>query len=269
MLPDLSGPEVLVTGIKQYPDQPVSQETKTGTGLVSELRQKTALIATRPGAYTVPAIAIPWWNTVTDRMEVASLPAATLTISPPPSSAVAEPLPPVQTPPGSPAAAPQEAAGPVSPDPSPDWPENPWFWLAVALGAGWLLTALSWAALARRPTAQPLEVRSEAKLNERGLVAQLKRACRDNDPMAARRALEQWARLRWPELTPEALETVLAQATRNEYDALNRHLFSGRPEAWQGQRLWAAFDAASGGDEAVNHTGAAGLAALYMEPTGR
>jgi len=65
MLPDLAAAVPASGDLKQYPDQPVTREDKTASGLVSQRQQKTALIATRPGAYPAPAVEIPWWNTRT------------------------------------------------------------------------------------------------------------------------------------------------------------------------------------------------------------
>ncbi len=77
-LPDLPIPQV--DGLSAYPDQPASDETAGKQGMQSRKTQKIALVPNRPGTVTLPEIAIPWWNTETNQLEYARLPARTLRV---------------------------------------------------------------------------------------------------------------------------------------------------------------------------------------------
>ncbi len=59
--------------LKSYPDQPVINEQKNTSGLTAYREQKIALIPSKPGSYTLPAIEIPWFNTKTQKTELAKI----------------------------------------------------------------------------------------------------------------------------------------------------------------------------------------------------
>jgi len=69
-------------GIKQYPDQPVRENRVDDNGLVAISQQKVALIPARPGTFVLPEVEIPWWNTRTDELEYARLPARPIDVLP-------------------------------------------------------------------------------------------------------------------------------------------------------------------------------------------
>ena len=245
MLPELDGDNAPTAELKQYPDQPVTREDKTSAGLSSQRSQKTAFIAGKPGAYTLPAIEIPWWNTVTDTMEVARLPAQTLTALPTAQTAAPEPEPSPAPKPLSNGTEDDRPAEPVATS-SPPAPERDplWFWLALLFGAGWLLTAVAWwwqFSQPRRP--QPAASKeSTASVAEPRLINALEKACMANDADAARKALERWAAFRWPQSsTVDALEARLGGIIGPELRELNRSLYARSGAIWQGLPLWQGF----------------------------
>ncbi len=250
-LPELAALD-LPPEVKQYQDQPVATEDKTATGLGSQRRQKTALIASHPGPLTVPAVEVPWWNTVTDRMEVARLPARTLTIlpgAPPSAPAVPEA---VNTPPAG--VTPVPEAGPARTAAAAT--DGRWFWLALLFGSGWLLTALAWGWSRRsRPAVPTLPASAPAHPTERGLVQAVERACAAADPVAARQAVAQWALQRWPEHSGSEREQACVAALGEPLQALNRHLYAASAGDWQGAALAAAVRAAQAGRTATPGAG--------------
>lgn len=237
LLPELSAGELPATEIKQYPDQPVMKEDKLGSGFSSMRQQKTAFIATRPGSYSLPRMEIPWWNTQTDRMEIARLPERTLTVK----GAVPSPA----TPP-SVVSAPAGQAEPAVVASLPPAGGSPlsagyWPWLAGVLGLGWLSTALAWW-WRRRQTRD----RSPAPVvgsSERALLDALAQACRANAAGPARRALTGWAAYRWPDVPAAALERHCGGDLGREIGRLNRALYAADASSWNGADLWAAFAA--------------------------
>lgn len=78
-LPKINMP--MKNGLKVYPDQ---AELHTGMNrgrMVSQKVKNFAVVASRAGEFTLPEIRIPWWNTVTNRYQVATIPAQTVTVS--------------------------------------------------------------------------------------------------------------------------------------------------------------------------------------------
>jgi hypothetical protein len=82
LLPEFSLDALGGSDLQQYPDHPIVKEDKANSGFTSSRELKVAYIGQTPGTYTLKPIQIPWWNTRTDRMEMASLPAVTLTVLP-------------------------------------------------------------------------------------------------------------------------------------------------------------------------------------------
>lgn len=69
-------------GIKIYPDQAELHTGMNSNKLVSQKKQNFALVASKVGTYQLPEIRIPWWNTITNRLQYAVIPAKTITIIP-------------------------------------------------------------------------------------------------------------------------------------------------------------------------------------------
>lgn len=78
LLPDLVYPES--DSLKYYPDQANREDLATQNGVTGVRSQGTAIVASQAGDFTIPAIEVPWWNTETDSLEFARLPAYTLNI---------------------------------------------------------------------------------------------------------------------------------------------------------------------------------------------
>lgn len=243
-LPTLSAQNV--EGIKQYPDQPSLKDTKASDGITGIRSEKTALIPMHPGAITLPAIAIPWWNTTTDKVEIAHLPARTVTVAPPAGNSAVQPTAPTST------------ATPASTQPSPpiEVPKTKeispasavsgfWPWVALVLALGWLITAIAWWRSVRRPAPQPPSRHAEKpSLNQ--LERQLKSCCLANDMEGSSRALLAWARQRWPEQPPVSLTALAGRcppALAQKLSELDRARYAPSAMPWQGAPLWQQFDA--------------------------
>ncbi|OPX56664.1 Oxygen tolerance [Oceanospirillum multiglobuliferum] len=72
--------------LKQYPEPAQQQDTNSAQGFSSQRSVNIALIPTQAGRVTLPAIEIPWWNTNTQRMELARLDEMTIEIQANPNS---------------------------------------------------------------------------------------------------------------------------------------------------------------------------------------
>jgi hypothetical protein len=99
-------------------------------------------------------------------------------------------------------------------------------------------------------------------LPENAVEKALKRACWENKPQAAKQALLQWGKAEFAVDSLAALAGHCSPALHAEILALNRLLYSGQNQDWQGQNLWQAF---TDNPAALANTGAAddGLEPLY------
>ena len=82
-LPPLSSVQgaVNIPEIRFYPDQESIDQSELADGLQGRRVQSEALVARSGGSWTLPEIRVPWWNTETDSLEYATLPARTVAVT--------------------------------------------------------------------------------------------------------------------------------------------------------------------------------------------
>ncbi|MEW6039048.1 MAG: BatD family protein [Pseudomonadota bacterium] len=251
--------------IRRYPDQPAMGEERQGTGLISTRQEKTALIPDKPGRYTLPAIEVPWWNIAAEKMEVARLPERGIEVG----AGAAAPVQPV------PASAPPlateaESTAPASASAEPaeaDMAASPvWFWLSLILAGGWLITGGLWWRTAQRSREEPARSPPESrKPSDKQRMRELKEACAANDPERARRALLEWASLRWPDCET-SLEGIAGRSEgelKTAVQTLSRALYGHPGTEWKGAALWAAIVTTDLGKSRRENLGPAELASLH------
>ena len=226
-------------GIKQYPDQAVLNTKANGGILVSSRQEKIAMIPSRPGEFSLPEVAVPWWNTESGRMEFARLPERVINVLP----AVGAPA----APPGlaDDGAEPVSADG-IAPAGLDSLAATAWLWVSLALALGWLATLGAWGWSRRARNALP-GVTKPAPMDIKLSVRELERACAENDPQAAQQALLKWAGCRWPGNPVYSLGEIgakLESELQAEIHRLNRMLYSAPSESWSGAPLWQAFSRA-------------------------
>ncbi|WP_252733541.1 BatD family protein [Pseudoalteromonas sp. C2R02] len=77
-------PEIKLTkldGIKSYPDQAENKNVVRDGRIISQRIESFALLPQKPGNYTLPEVKIPWFNTVVNKVEFATLPAKQITVT--------------------------------------------------------------------------------------------------------------------------------------------------------------------------------------------
>jgi hypothetical protein len=233
--------------IRQYPDQPTLENRVSKDGIVGIRHEKMALIPSEPGMVTLPAIEIPWWNTATNQMEVASLPARTIQIAAAAggnaSATIADPALTAPVPGESDSSdAGSNNATPLAntTDGNTIWP-----WLSLALATGWLATLLAWSYNHRRNRQQPANPKpGKIQTSEKQLLKDLRGACETNDAAAAKTALLQWAALQWPGNRINSLGELAARfdgELPQQLHRLSQHLYSPASSAWDGKGLWQSF----------------------------
>ncbi|MGZ5056044.1 MAG: BatD family protein, partial [Methylobacter sp.] len=89
-LPELNSGKIS-DQLKTYPDQPVLREQKKPEGLIAFREEKIAIIPSKAGFYKLPAIEIPWFNSQSQKMEVAKIPETQITVLEAAGAALPEP----------------------------------------------------------------------------------------------------------------------------------------------------------------------------------
>ncbi|MCK9395601.1 MAG: BatD family protein [Methylobacter sp.] len=217
--------------LKTYPDQPVLQEQKKPEGLIAFREEKIAIIPSKAGYYKLPAIEIPWFNTQSQKMEVAKIPETTITAL---EAAGTQPVP---VEPAAPAVVqPQKIE--TTPIIQPQQ-QNVWLWIAVFLAAGWLATLAYF--LIKRPAKKTVAEKNEPEIRLENSVKSLKKACAENNAAAAKDALLAWGRQKFDAASLGAISELSDARLRDEILHLNQVLYGKAAEQWQGKKLFQAF----------------------------
>jgi len=237
-LPDIAAG--VPDGLRQYPDQPLFENRVVDGGLVGVRQEKVALIPSRAGTLTLPAVEVPWWNTRTDRVEYARLAARTLEIAPAAAAADASARP-IESADTGPSTGSSESA---QTEPVRAAGATPWVWVSLGLGVAWVLTIFAWWRARRRGGRQ--EARPAKPPGEKQLVAAVREACGDNDPGATKDALLAWAANHWPGSQVRSLGELAARLDGDvqlRIHELGRGLYRESGGKWDGGPLWTAFNA--------------------------
>lgn len=234
-LPAMS--EMTIDNAKVYADPPAA-ENRVSEGGMNALQVTTVgIVPTVEGELFIPEIRIPWWNTQTDRQDVAVIPAATFTVLPSVNEAADVPTVTVPVTELSQPTVVQEVASPY------------WQWAAITLGLLWLLSTWQWLGVRRQlkvlesATAKRYEAATFEDPDEQRQYKALKTACNRNRPADVHRQLFLWAKARNPEI--QSIHQVASQEDQlaAELDSLETHLFGGAHDTtWRGSALLAAVD---------------------------
>tara|TARA_R110002126_G_scaffold10245_9_gene46465 strand:+ start:180 stop:1829 length:1650 start_codon:yes stop_codon:yes gene_type:complete len=228
-LPDISS--TLPEGFRVYQEQPQIKGAERARRLVAQKVITSAIIANTPGEFELPEVNVPWWNSQTNRQEMAVLPARTVQVKAVPGRS---PSPLVSTDVTSPVIT-TAAANPVS--------VSAWHWsnTSTLLLAGWLLTIglLIWQ---RRPASRPKAHPNNTPVRFDSNA--LRTACRQHNKAKARQQLLLWARHH--NLLQDGSLSTLSQrvgpgALQEQIDQLNAALYSDSAVSWQGNQLLQAW----------------------------
>lgn len=229
--------------LKTYPDQPVLKEQPKDNNIISLREEKIAYIPSKAGNYQIPETRIAWWNTETETMETAVLPAQTITAvaagnTIQPSKPVApmtetEPRPELNS----------NNQNPTVKQTEQNQPN--WLWMAISLflALGWLFTVIYFVVKQKGPKVVEAQTQeTEASFN----IKNLQQACQNNDAQAAKDALIEWGRERFNMSSLGALAKHCPDELKQQISALNQNLYDPDATAWQdGKLLLKAFKAAA------------------------
>ncbi|MGQ9830437.1 MAG: BatD family protein [Thermochromatium sp.] len=246
-LPDLT--LGTLDGVQVYPDQPRGEDLTQGPSLAAIKTLKFALVPTRPGPLTFPEIRLNWWDTRTDRPRVAVIPARTVQVAPAPGGLSSTPE--ASTPEVNQTSGPIAASGSApAPDPYTEQGKAgrqwPWSWLALVLAGAWGLTLVLWWRERRRrvsePTARPVLAPTPTAPRLEAAQRALQAACLAGDARAARTALIDWGRARWPDEAMSGLEALAARfedpGVRSLLRAIDRAIYAPPGTIWDGAATW-------------------------------
>ena len=231
-LPALSLPPL--DGATVYPDKPVTGNRQDGQWIIGRRQQAFAIVPERAGTLTLPATTLKWWNVLTDRMEVAQIPAHSIKVLPALGTAT--------TPPPAPAAQVQDAAAaPAGTAAAPAG--TPWRWIALASLGLWLLSVLAWWWQRRRRTSPMTPPAAAPRTSARNSQLAFLAAARGSDPAAQVRSLLAWARAERPAIQHLGeLAAALEDASqRAAIETLQQRHYAAAPSPEAGANLAAAF----------------------------
>lgn len=213
-------------GFRLYPQQPERQGAQRNGRLVAQKTFTLAMIPTEAGEVQLPELRLPWWNSQRQMLDYATLPARTIQILPAASTqpdATASQLLSSQA-----TAAPEVIVA------------SPWHWnhLSSLLLTAWFISTALLLWLWRRP-----KVNQPAITSPSFNSTALRKACRHHQPEVARDCLLYWAQGQLHESirTLSALAAAVEEPLRSELLLLNKALYHPEAAAWQGDKLWQAW----------------------------
>ena len=218
-------------GLKVYPDQPELHTGLNNERLVSQKVINFAIVASQAGEYQLPEITIPWWNTVTNKAELAKIPGQKISVLP---NTDIIPVT-TQQPPN------VNLENPTAPkviEKIVIQSDNFLQWLFLGL---WLLTLLAWFISAKRSTRSVKTTKvSDPKVNNAYLA--LLAACKKNNGELALANLLPWAQSQ--SSNSELLTTLDSihsyfkdTALSNAIIELQKSYYGKDPSQWSGNNL--------------------------------
>jgi hypothetical protein len=196
--------------LKAYPDRPVLANELADGHISGSREQRIAYIPTVSGDLVLPAVRIPWWNTVEDRLEYAELPQRVLSVLPAPVT--------------------QENSRKADAGTSqPDGGKLAIWQVTAALALlAWMTTLWAWYRLRFAVENAPADHPSSTNGNLKEVRKSLVSACKAGDPGRARASLTRYLQLRFPQLTIDQATARLTSrhpGLADEILALDRSLY--------------------------------------------
>lgn len=219
-----------VSGLRFYPDQETVEQREVAMGIEGYRLQSEALVATEAGQWQLPELVVPWWNTETDTLEYARLPATAVAVAGAAVLGSGADDPALTSPSG------QYGLSDATPGP---------IWLGVG-ALGWILAAvfagLLWHQRGQSHRGGPANSRVSAvpSIGNRELVP-LRLACSENNARAARDALLIWGQRYLQSDMPPTLSQLAQRFPNelgNEIRRLDAALFGPEGEHWRGDALF-------------------------------
>lgn len=186
-LPDIQVPDV--DGFRTYPDETDRKQMTRDGRVISQLIASYALLPQTPGTYTLPEIKVPWFNTVINKVQYATLPSRTIEVKADPNQVSVAPAPVANTP--------QQTTAQAEPHIVIQPADKTWLdWALIASGyVLWLITLLVWFLTRQSSRVAPTQSDNTPLVpNEAQAIKQIKHAAQHSDPGQCYQALKALAR---------------------------------------------------------------------------
>jgi hypothetical protein len=229
-----------IEGLTFYPDQPQNSDSKTDRGIQGTRVETMAIVPNRGGEFTLPEVRVEWWDSKSQSLQSASIPAKTLNVI------------------GSSAAAPSNAEPSATPtlntavSARETIPQTPlWLWVITIFFAcisfGLLIYSLNLRAKIKSLMDDKDESSKHFAEKEKHIWDVLKHAASTRDAASLRKALLGWARFQWPTESIHSLDDIAKLGNNPELtDALKNLdsiLYSNHPdETWDPSDLLKALN---------------------------
>ncbi len=183
---------------------------------------------------TLPAIEVPWWNTVAGEWQVARLAERSITILP--TGEAPAPLPEPE-----PVAEADQATQPED----PVFPAKFWRRASELLAGLWLATLLAWWWTSRPVRHEPREP-APVPIHKRQsrLLRDARKAARGGEINSVKQLLLEWAALEWPDAPPRSIGAMshrVSDDLASQLDALSSLSYGPQPGDFDGAALAAAI----------------------------
>ena len=243
-----------------YSDQPARNGGAQDGWLVSQMEQKIAVVPSKPGRLSLPSLELTWWDVTTDRQRTARVPeriidvlpatGATATVTPlAPALGDSTSIEPLMT-----RAATQGTAA-----------AGYWPWISALFGGLWLMT-LAVLLRTRSQSVQPAKAEPKPTMAENQARKALKRACENNDPLAAEQAALALYQARGgvPANSALGLSACLNDAhAAQALMALDQRRYARDAASWDGMALLNSIDKISPSSQTRSQAANDALPALY------
>lgn len=217
-------------GVRLYQEPAQTKAAERSGRQVAQKVYTTALIAEQAGELVLPEISLPWWNSQTQQINYATLPARTFQVVAASHQQLTTPI---------------DSSALFTPAVQPAT-VNRWQWthstsLILTL---WLLSLITGYWLVRRRLSGVVAAVEkntvEPKKNSNAAKA-LQQACKHNDKQQAKQALLAWGQQQF-DLPLTSLELLASQlktpALQHQLHLLNAALYAGADSQWQGNALY-------------------------------
>jgi hypothetical protein len=263
-LPDLQIDDI--DGLKQYPDKAIIEDKQSTTGITGYKQIKVALIPAKAGTYTLPEIKLQWWNTQTNKKEIATLPETIIDVTG--SAATYLPARPMQV--EDPETSKKVDTIDDAPTPAliPKNSQPYWKWLALFFAVAWLFTLFLYI---RKPGAKNASkiIKTQPPLPSiKAAASNVEKFAKKNHAKNTKNALVEWAIVAYNDKNIANLSQIgeycspqLNQLIRQ----LNETLYSTEESSWDGKALLNTFKDEQTGNNQNNNKPSSTLKPLYNQ----
>jgi len=223
--------------LKIYPDQAILTDQKTDTGINAVREQKIAIIPSSGSSFTVHRIEIPWFNTNTQKMETAILPAKTITVS---ANLSNIPIEPAQKTPAIQSSTAQNLDS--NNHLVIENKVNLWFYTSIFLALAWVITGyLLYRSSTKINLKAPLTAPAKNHLKDN--IKTIKSACLENNPQKTLQAVLLWGKQHHNTAGINDIIAMSDQPLINKLQLLTKFLYSKENNIhWDGAAFLQAFE---------------------------